>query len=166
MFRFRVAKREELSIIIDLASKIWEPTYGDILSRGQLDYMFEMMYSLHSLEDQMERRKDMFFIFSYGSEDVGYLSIEVTSQSSFIFQKIYVLPSMQGKGCGRFMIDTAIGYIRKTTNNQFRVKLFVNKENEAVCFYNKIGFEVVSERYLHVGNDYYMDDFIMEKVCL
>ena len=45
MFSIEKATLADCPLIQTLASNIWEPTYGSILSREQLDYMFEMMYS-------------------------------------------------------------------------------------------------------------------------
>lgn len=48
MFSIEKATLADCPLIQTLASNIWEPTYGSILSREQLDYMFEMMYSNES----------------------------------------------------------------------------------------------------------------------
>ena len=53
MFSIEKATLADCPLIQTLASNIWEPTYGSILSREQLDYMFEMMYSNESLQKQM-----------------------------------------------------------------------------------------------------------------
>lgn len=45
MFTIRKATIDDRSLIHDLASRIWENTYGKILSKEQLDYMFDMMYA-------------------------------------------------------------------------------------------------------------------------
>ena len=45
MFTIRIASIDDRSLIHDLASRIWENTYGKILSKEQLDYMFDMMYA-------------------------------------------------------------------------------------------------------------------------
>ena len=41
MFTIRKATIDDRSLIHDLASRIWENTYGKILSKEQLDYMFD-----------------------------------------------------------------------------------------------------------------------------
>ena len=42
-------------------------------------------------------------------------------------------------------------------------KLNVNKFNSAFNFYEKIGFKTVKKEIIDIGNNYIMDDFVMEK---
>ena len=63
MFTIRKATIDDRSLIHDLASRIWENTYGKILSKEQLDYMFDMMYAPDNILKQMEElqfSKDLF----------------------------------------------------------------------------------------------------------
>ena len=46
MFTVRKAHINDAGLIQQLASQVWKHTYGNILSPQQLDYMFEMIYSL------------------------------------------------------------------------------------------------------------------------
>ncbi len=162
MFSHRIATKNELHIVRCLAAKIWSSTYKDILPKEQLDYMYEMMYSIESLNDQMCSRGDTFFIFTWQGEDVGYVSIETVSESVYVFQKIYLLPDIHGKGVGRKMVDVAINYLNDEASGEFVVRLFVNRSNPAVSFYSKLGFVIKEERDFHVGRGYYMNDYIME----
>ena len=52
--------------IHDLASRIWENTYGKILSKEQLDYMFDMMYAPDNILKQMEELHHQYFIILAG----------------------------------------------------------------------------------------------------
>ena len=54
MFTIRKATIDDRSLIHDLASRIWENTYGKILSKEQLDYMFDMMYAPDNSLKQMK----------------------------------------------------------------------------------------------------------------
>lgn len=158
----RKATTDDCLLINELASQIWGPTYSDILSPDQLSYMFEMMYSPLNLAKQMEEKLHQFFIVSRNDEPIGYLSIETVSPTHFIIQKIYTLPSVQGKGVGRFTIEAGIEYLKGLCPEPFKLGLFVNRDNKAVGFYKRMGFQVVDTRDFHIGNDYYMNDYIME----
>ena len=41
------------------------------------------------------------------------------------------------------------------------VFLNVNKYNTAKLFYEKLGFKITKEEVIDIGNDYVMDDFVM-----
>lgn len=163
MYTFKEATLSDIPIIRDLASQVWEPTYGAILSDEQLNYMFDMMYSEASLHEQMTKLNQLFFLFYNQEEPVGYLSLEKEQNNTYILQKIYALPDKQGKGLGRYMINTASTYIASLTNEAFTIKLFVNRHNKSVNFYSHLGFSIIDTRDHHIGNNYYMNDYIMAK---
>lgn len=166
MFTKKIAQQSDLHIVNDLALQIWEPTYKEILSTEQLGYMFEMMYSVENLEKQLLQLNHKFFIFYLNDKPVGYLSIEQKSESHFNLQKIYTLPSMKGKGLGKFMVRVAIEYAGELSKSHpFTIELFVNRHNPAVDFYKHLGFVIVDERDFHVGNGYYMNDYVMVIIC-
>lgn len=87
MFSIRKATTDDCLLIRNLASQIWEPTYGSILSREQLDYMFEMMYAPESILNQMDELHHEFFIIYKDGEPSGYLSIETVEKDLYEFQK-------------------------------------------------------------------------------
>lgn len=161
MFLFNKADIVDCSLINNLASRIWENTYGNILSKEQLEYMFEMMYSPENIQKQITEHHHQFFIVQKDNIPSGYLSIEQQDDNIFILQKIYSLPEVQGTGIGRFMIEQGVAYLKSIHPNPFTLVLYVNRENPAVGFYKHIGFKEISTRDYHIGNGYYMNDYIM-----
>ena len=141
MFTIRKATIDDRSLIHDLASRIWENTYGKILSKEQLDYMFDMMYAPDNILKQMEELHHQYFIILADDMPAGYLSIEKTGENTYNFQKIYSLPEMHGTGIGRFII--------------------VNRYNPAIGFYRHMGLREIGTRDHHIGNGYFMNDYIM-----
>lgn len=161
MFTIQKATIDDRSLIRDLASRTWENTYGKILAKEQLNYMFEMMYSLDNLLKQMQEQHHQFFIIKADDIPSGYLSIEKTGENIYNFQKIYSLPELHGSGIGRFIIKKGIDYLRSIHPGAFTIELYVNRYNPAVGFYKHIGFHEIATRDHHIGNGYYMNDFIM-----
>jgi len=162
MFSIKSTELDQINIIIDLASNIWKDTYKSILSKEQLDYMFDMMYSEESLRRQIDEEKQVFLIAEADGVPVGYISIEPKGEDLFVFQKVYTVSEMHGKGLGRFMIEKAIEYLKSIYHSPFNIELFVNRENPAVGFYKHLGFKEIATRDHHIGNGYYMNDYIMQ----
>ncbi|MDR3061002.1 MAG: GNAT family N-acetyltransferase [Dysgonamonadaceae bacterium] len=157
------AKIEDCSCIRHLASRIWEPTYRNILSPEQLAYMFEWMYSIPSLENQM-KSGHVFFIAYDDGQPAGYMSIEKEHDNRYHLQKIYVLPSKQGKGLGSFLIKEAEKYLRQLhPEGVIVLALNVNRNNKAFLFYEKSGFKIEREGDFDIGNGFFMNDYIMVK---
>jgi ribosomal protein S18 acetylase RimI-like enzyme len=169
----RQATEKDTALLNSLAAQIWEPTYGAILSKEQLDYMFEMMYSEVRIAEQIMSLGHTYLIAFADGVPCGYISFEPVAKANikpdshgFIFQKIYCLPSMQGKGIGRYLVNEGIKHLKRLTDNApLEIELYVNRENPAVSFYEHIGFRKSGVRDHYIGNGYYMNDYIMKIIC-
>lgn len=159
---FSVATLSQLEIIQDLAKAIWPDAYGAILSQEQLEYMMEMMYSLDSLENQL-KNNTVFLLAKEENDFIGFASYELNFQNSnkTKIHKLYVLPTIQGKGVGKNLI-LHIQEIAKKNSNAALI-LNVNKYNKAKDFYLHNQFEIADSLVVDIGNGYVMDDFVMEK---
>jgi ribosomal protein S18 acetylase RimI-like enzyme len=163
--KMSVCNREQLSIVRELAYVIWPSTYGNILSNAQLEYMLDSFYSIANLEKQMDNGQ----VFELLFEDItaiGFVAYELNCNFDNLNQpltkihKIYLLPETQGKGFGKFMINEIVKIAK--SNNQKGIYLNVNKYNTAKFFYEKVGFTIVKEEVIDIGNGYVMDDYVME----
>jgi GNAT superfamily N-acetyltransferase len=159
---FSVVAKSQLEIIQDLAKAIWPDAYGAILSKEQLEFMMEMMYSLDSLENQL-KNNNVFLLVKEENEFLGFASYELNFNNSnkTKIHKLYILPTIQGKGVGKNLIFY-IQEIAKKGNNSALI-LNVNKYNKAKDFYLHNQFEITDSLVVDIGNGYVMDDFVMEK---
>ena len=159
---FSVATNSQLEIIQDLAKAIWPDAYGAILSQEQLEYMMEMMYSLDSLENQL-KNNIVFLLAKEENDFIGFASYELNFQNSnkTKIHKLYILPTIQGKGVGKNLILHIQEIARKNSNAA--LILNVNKYNKAKDFYLHNQFEIADSLVVDIGNGYVMDDFVMVK---
>ena len=155
------ANKNQLIEIHKLSHKIWPIAYKDVISKGQIEYMLDMMYSVASLENQFEN-KNIFLLVKENDNYVGYASYEINIEntSKTKLHKLYVLPETQGKGYGKSLITVIKEEAIKNKNSS--IFLNVNKNNRAKDFYLNYGFEIAEEKVLDIGNGYVMDDYIME----
>jgi len=161
MLKILLATQTELIVIQRLAHKIWPQTYATILSKDQLDYMLNKFYALDVLEQQMNNGHQ-FFLVEENDFHIGFLTIEHNCNASQFtkIHKLYVLQSCQGKGIGKQLIDVAIK--ESKIHNQKGLYLNVNKYNSAQLFYAKTGFKLLKEEVVAIGNNFVMDDFVMQ----
>lgn len=155
----RKAYRGDISLIRDMAYKIWPQAYASILSQQQIDYMLNLLYSEKTLHEQMEQNIEFIIVYD-GVDPVGFASFGATEPDVYKLHKIYVLPSQQGRGAGRFIIDQLVKAIK--TKNVSSLQLNVNRQNNAKIFYEKLGFVVIKEEDIDIGNGYFMNDYVME----
>jgi diamine N-acetyltransferase len=157
------ATAKDIKIIQEITYKTWPITYGEILSKAQLDYMLGLFYSDEALMAQFEKKEQLFYLISDTKSTLGFIGIEhnYKNDAATKIHKIYLLPETQGKGFGKKVIEK----IEKLAldNHSTTLSLNVNRFNSALSFYKKIGFEVIAEVNIDIGNGYFMEDYVMEK---
>lgn len=156
----RLASPQDISLIQQLAQQVWPHTYQHILHPNQIQYMMNMSYSTPAIQDQMNRGH-FFFIVYNGSQAVGFASISAVAAGHYRLHKIYVLGSEQGKGTGRLVVESLIQYLRNAGGKN--LELNVNRHNRARSFYEKMGFVVVREEDINIGEGFYMNDYVMQR---
>lgn len=146
-----------------LSNVIWPVTFSNILSQEQIAYMMDMMYSTSSLEKQMKELNHHYLLAEEDGEYLGYLSYEFNYKGMPItkIHKIYVLPSVQGKGVGRLFINVVSELALK--NNNTLLSLNVNRYNKAIDFYKRMGFDFFANENIDIGNGFLMEDYVMNK---
>lgn len=157
----RVIDQNEVQIIHDLAHRIWPHTFKNILSNEQIVYMLNRMYAIDVLENQLSKGHQ-FIVWEENNSPVGFIGIEFNypTQGTLRIHKIYILPEMQGTGLGKKLIDAVQSIAIENTCSS--LNLNVNRFNNAVSFYQHIGFVITKEEDIAIGNGYLMEDYVME----
>jgi ribosomal protein S18 acetylase RimI-like enzyme len=154
-------KIDQLPIVIDLTKKIWPVAYGEILSKAQLDYMIDKFYNETALRELMQKGHVFYLAQDDNGNELGFVSYEINSEPNKTkIHKIYVLLETQGTGLGRQFFELVKE--KAIENNQKAIFLNVNKYNNAIHFYTKLGFTKVKDEVIDIGNGYVMDDYVME----
>jgi GNAT superfamily N-acetyltransferase len=163
---FYEADLGSIPLIKILAERIWISVYSDILSKTQIDYMMEMMYSHISLTEQINILSHVFWILVWDNTPIGFLSYQLNYRFSkkMKLHKIYIESTFRGSGLGKEVIRNL--ELLALQKSQESIILNVNKNNSAINFYQKAGFIKVKEEQIDIGNGYIMDDFIMEKFLI
>jgi ribosomal protein S18 acetylase RimI-like enzyme len=158
----RTAEAEDINTIGYLAYQIWPSAYKDILTFDQLHYMLQYLYSPEALRDQMLKQHHIFLLAETEEEDpVGFASFSRVKQDVFKLHKLYVLPGLQNMNVGRSLLECVLEEC--TIEGAKKLQLNVNRNNKAISFYEKLGFKIVGEENVDIGNGYLQEDFVMEK---
>jgi GNAT superfamily N-acetyltransferase len=148
--------------IRSVSERTWPSTYGHIISQEQIDFMLEWMYSDASLEKQMNTGCE-FYIANLNGNDVGFCSVspeaEDTNEVAHKLNKLYILPSAQGTGAGKALLNKSIEVAKAAGSSSLFLQ--VNKQNDAYTFYLKHGFVKEQEFKFDIGNGFFMDDYVM-----
>ena len=184
------ASGEDIMCIHDMAQVVFRHTYREILSPEQMEYMMDWMYSPANLQKQLEEGH-VYYIAYRDGKPCGYVSVQPEGiaddgRQLFHLQKIYVLPSEQGHGLGRALFDRAVDHVREAVLAReaahvqevaggcteecvegcvegcgARIELNVNRNNPSIGFYHHLGLRILRQGDFHIGNGFYMNDYIM-----
>ena len=161
MAYIRQIDASEVEEVTKLAHLIWPNTFREILTPEQLQFMLKWMYNPETLASQIERGHQ-FFLLENAQGNIGYMGIEVAHSSSNLLKihKLYLLPSQQGQGFGKLLIEHAVSVARSNGNSA--ITLNVNRFNKSVKFYEALGFQITKEEDIDIGQGYLMEDYVME----
>lgn len=151
---------EDISKLSDLASDIWHKYWPKILSPAQIDYMVAKFQSFNAIKEQIEDDGYIYNIMEDNGILIGYFG--VCPKDDYLFlSKIYIKDDYRGQGRGKEafqkIIDIAKDYNKKA------IRLTVNKYNtNTIKAYEKWNFSTINSVVTDIGEDFVMDDYIME----
>ncbi len=165
----RQATLNDRALIRSISERTWPSTYGHIIPQVQIDFMLDWMYSDASMEEQINKGHQ-FYIANLNGSDIGFCSVSEDQeeqdnstkrrqQKAFKLNKLYVLPTAQGTGSGKALLEKAIEVAKNAGAES--IFLQVNKHNNAYTFYLKNGFVKEAEFKFDIGNGFFMDDYVM-----
>lgn len=159
----KVATKADIDSIQQIADIAFRDTYQNILSEEQLSYMLNMMYSTKSLEEQLDGGQEFILLRDDDGQYLGFVSYEPHYKHSKAMKlhKLYVLPETKGRGLGRILIETVFDKARKHGSES--VQLNMNRNNSTYGFYLHMGFVLVGNEDIDIGQGYLMEDYIFEK---
>lgn len=123
--------------------------------------MLTRFYAPDSLKEQMTTKEHQFIIAeNTDSVPVGFASYAKIDAEIWHLHKLYILPDAQGKNAGRELIGFIVQHIENMGAKALRLN--VNRQNSAIGFYEKAGFQIIGTEDIDIGNDFFMNDFVME----
>ncbi len=161
MVNIKQIHSDEIFIVNQLAHQIWPIVYKDVITKEQIDYMLDWMYSVQTLQEEVQTGK-IYYLLTENGEPMGFMGIEPNYPDADYLRihKIYVMPERHGKGLGRVLMNKAIDLALDL--NCHTIHLNVNRFNKAVDFYKYIGFKIVKEENNDIGRGFLMEDYVME----
>lgn len=157
----QVARIEHLPIIQKIAFDTWPVTYGHLMSKEQFTFMLNWMYSLESLQQQFTSGQ-IFLLATENEKSYGFASFELNYKglSKTKIHKLYILPDSQGKGVGKLLVQK----IKESAlaNRNTTLTLNVKRDNQALAFYNRIGFQIIADEDIDIGHGFMMRDYVLE----
>lgn len=124
-----------------------------LISEFENNYFHDEAYSLGALEKMLEdnyilKNNDNIFEISSDDELIGYIIFHVSDDFTDIY-KIFVRDGDKRKGYATLLLDKVVDIAKRYNSKKIMVEVR-SKNNSAIEFYIKNGFNRISER-----NNYY-----------
>jgi len=150
----------QIPIIQDIAEKTWWPTYSPFIEDKQIRFMLDRIYSRETLSEVMTNKLQHFIILYDEKGPQGFAAYGVRPEDRKVVKlhKIYVLPKNHGKGYGKLLLNEVINRIMSLGIRT--LDLNVNRYNSARHFYERMGFKIIREEDVVIG-EYFMNDYVM-----
>ena len=157
----KVNNNSDIDTVSRLAHEIWNQHFVSIIGQAQVDYMLEKFQSSDDIADQISGGYE-YYIISNNDNNVGYLGLlPDINLSRIMISKFYIKSESRGLGFG----SSTLNYVKQLAkDHQMKmVWLTVNKYNkETINWYLRKNFFITDEVKNDIGNDFFMDDYIME----
>ena len=157
----KIIDKNQISIVVTLATEIWNEHFTPIIGSAQVDYMLLKFQSENAINEQINQGYQ-YYLFSSNHKNIGYMAIK-QGKYDLTLSKLYIASSERGKGHAR----QAIHLVQRLAG-QLGVKkitLGVNKNNiNTINVYEALGFNTTKSVVLDIGGGFYMDDYTMEKI--
>lgn len=147
-------KIRELS---ELASQIVKEHYDPILGSEQNDYMIEKFQSVPAITEQLRQGYRYYLICGEHGEKEGFLGFYPRDGEMYI-SKFYLHRDYRGRGLSKQMLAFVVEETKKL--GMERITLNVNKYNDAIRAYEKLGFVRLRDEVNDIGHGYVMDDYV------
>lgn len=157
------ATENDIPLIQELARRSWENAYAEILSNEQMEYMLGTMYSYDEILNHLQNPAYHYYLILDENEDSfeGFFGYEHSyEEGTTKLHRIYLVPESKGKGFGKEALKFLTQKVQE--HGDRRIILNVNKYNSAQKFYESQGYRVYDEGVFDIGNNFVMDDYLME----
>jgi GNAT superfamily N-acetyltransferase len=157
------ATEADLPAISKLAGVIWRAYYPGIITLEQIDYMLARMYAFEVLRDEISSQGIRYDQLLVAGKPAGFAAYGPAAEPGVMkLHKLYLLPEMQGRGLGSFLLQQ-VGREARAAGAR-RLILGVNKRNaRAIAAYQRNGFRVVESVVTDIGGGFVMDDYVMAR---
>jgi ribosomal protein S18 acetylase RimI-like enzyme len=169
-FKITKATLDNLDLLQKISKQTFFETFAAFNSKENMKQYLNESLSLEQLKLELENEFSAFY-FAYNEQEViGYLKInrgeaqtEIKDDHSMEIERIYVLAIYQGKKVGKALFEKAIQIAKSDRKNSIRLGVW-EKNEKAIQFYLKNGFEIFDKHIFKLGEDLQTDLLMIRKL--
>lgn len=159
---------DDLLILQEISYETFTETFGHQNSPENMKAYLERAYNLMQLETELSNTSSDFFFIYFKNEIAGYLKVntndaqsEQMGNDSLEIERIYVRKKYQKEGLGKYLITIALEIAKERNKKKIWLGVWEKNEN-AIAFYQKMGFVPTGTHSFYMGDEEQID-LIMTK---
>jgi ribosomal protein S18 acetylase RimI-like enzyme len=164
----RIAVKKDAALIADLSRKTFYETFTVFNTKEDMDKFMNEQFTHEALRDEVGAAGNIFLLAFDDKLPVGYARMrennnppELHSENAMEISRIYADTNSIGRGVGKVLMQKCIDIAIEMKKEIIWLGVW-EKNQRAIDFYNKWGFEKFSEHPFILGNDM-QTDWLMKK---
>lgn len=161
---------EDLHTLHEIGCETYIDSFKHLNTPENMESYLQKSFNSEQLEKELSNVSSTFLFLYVNEELAGYLKVNVDEAQTYItdshsleIQRIYLRKNFQGKGLGKFLLNKVleIAKIRNKTSIWLEV---LEKNKEAIKFYEKMGFETNGSNNVYVGDVTHLLYIMIKKI--
>lgn len=167
-FSIRAATKADAVLIADLSQRTFLETFATSNTKEDMDKFLNQQFTRGKLLLEVDQPELQFFLAYRDEEIAGYVKLREGGQphtlgkvTALEIARLYAVKSMIGQGVGKALMQKSID-VAKAKGKEIIWLGVWEKNQRAIAFYTKWGFEKFDEHDFLLGNDL-QRDWLMKK---
>lgn len=168
----RLANRDDAELIAEMSRTTFYDAFAKDNSNEDMDFFLNEQFTKAALNKEVEEGDGIFMLAYVNNEAAGYARMRLKNSENILAEenaieiaRIYAMSFAIGKGVGSALMQKCIDIAAE--QNKAVIWLGVWEKNErAIAFYTRRGFEKFSEHSFLLGSDLQTDWLMKRPVIL
>jgi len=166
----REATVDDAKLIADISHQTFYETFSAHNTKEDMDKFLNQQFTKGKLMLEVGAKENIFLLAYDGDNIAGYVKIRderiplsLGTVNALEIARIYAMKSQIGKGVGSLLMQSCIGIARQKNKDCLWLGVW-EKNQRAIDFYTKWGFEKFDETDFLLGDDLQRDWLMKRKV--
>lgn len=166
--KIRKCTLEDLETLQQVAIETFTETFSEYNTPENMKLYLDNAFNEKQLENELSNKDSQFFFVYVENDLAGYLKVNIgeaqteeMGDEALEIQRVYIKEKYQKSGLGKLMLEKAEKIAKENNKNKIWLGVWEKNEN-AIGFYEKMGFKQTSSFTFHLGDEI-QTDYIMTK---
>jgi diamine N-acetyltransferase len=167
-FSIRYATKKDDELIADISRQTFYETFAADNTKEDMDKFLKEQFTKGKLMLEVGATENTFLMAYYNGEIAGYIKLRearaprsLGTTNAMEVARLYAMKHLIGKGAGKVLMQSGIEIAKEKNKEMIWLGVW-EKNQRAIDFYTKWGFEKFDEADFLLGNDV-QKDWLMRK---